>query len=220
MSMPIVGQRVYRTHGKTRRIGLITKVLDCRVCVLWADETKSSKFFDYTSLTTVFIRRDATVVKGITSSVQPITAHSPPFGIVTNVFISDKGIECCRVTWDDRTITNQPTQDVMDINWVSPVSPGDVPLTEWLQAFQATHNINIANVKRGQYRCARNHHVPNCLCHDESRPHRGHHILPSCTCNFRITVCKGGALMFSGTHTHHIPGKSHSVAVIMLMTCQ
>jgi hypothetical protein len=205
MSTLTVCQRVYRNKGNHRHIGLVTAVDHDHVRVLWTGAAKP-RGYDYRGLTVISIRQGATVVRGNTSPAQPISALSSPlFGIVTNISMNSSGGEDCTVTWDDRTVTTQPTQEVLDINWIPPVPLGDLPLTEWLTAFEAARNIDFTCVRAGTYRCARNSHVTNCLCHSDSRDSSRHNILPSCMCQFRITVLDN-SVVFSGTHVHHIPG--------------
>jgi hypothetical protein len=132
------------------------------------------------------------------------------FGVVTDITVtmnSDVAGEHCTVTWDDRTMTTQPSQQVIDINWAPPVSLGDLTVKEWLTSFEATHNIDVSNVKPGVYQCSRTSkdHLKNCTCRNKSRKTSKHHILPSCMCNFRITI-SDDSVQFSGTHAHHIPG--------------
>jgi hypothetical protein len=106
---PVLHQRVYRNKGNHRRIGLLTDVDGDFVRVLWANETASSGLTAYHGLTAVSIHVGATVIRGITYPAEPITALTPLFGVVTNID------EYCTVTWDDCTVTTQPSQDVMDV---------------------------------------------------------------------------------------------------------
>jgi hypothetical protein len=226
MSVPIVHQRVYRKKGSHRRIGLVTDVVANHVRVLWAGTSKPSKLIAYHGLTVVIVRQGATVIRGNTSPVQPITPRSPLFGIVTNIGIDSSGNEDCSVTWGNRTVTTLRTQDVMDINWLPPVPLSDSSLKDWLKAFEMSHNIDITSVTNGTYRCSRNYHVQDCLCHSDVRKINTHHLLPSCMCQFRITVLDN-AVQFSGTHVHHIPGMSPASmilarklhAICMQLTC-
>ncbi len=200
----VIDQRVYRNKGNHRRIGQITDVCGSSVRVLWSGATASSRAIDYDSLTPVSIRVGATVVRGTTSPAEVVNAESTIFGIVTSV--SAHGESRCTVTWDDRTITTQSTQEVMDVNWVPSVPLGDVPLQEWISSYQTARSIDMSNISANHYRCSRNHHIDGCLCHKETKDNRSHHIQASCMCQFHIRLLKDNTIHFSGTHIHHIPG--------------
>ena len=219
MSAAVVHQRVYRNKGNHRCIGVVTEVLpDNWVRVLWSEASKPSRKIVYSGLTVVSIQVNATVVRG-TSSRQLINPQYPLFGSVTEVAVrnirqdhdigvNSGGNEVCTVTWDDRTETTLPVQEVMDINWLQPVPLGDLPLKDWLKTFAMTHNIDLTSVRPGTYRCSRNHHATDCQCHSDLRKKGTHHVLASCMCRFQITVFNDNTVQFSGTHAHHIPGKS------------
>ena len=112
MSGPTVHQRVYRNKGKHRHIGVITDVVGDHVRVLWDGASQPSGLTCCDGLTVVSIRHGATVVRGSTSPIQPITSESPAFGIVSDISVNSAGDPVCAVTWDDRTVTVQPIADV------------------------------------------------------------------------------------------------------------
>jgi hypothetical protein len=214
-----VGQRVFRGKTGCRHIGTVTVVnIDNSVRVRWANDNHISRDISIASLPAVSITLGATVIRGCTVPAEQITSQRPVFGVVTELIRPGDGNARCSVTWDDRSVTSQSTNDLLDINWIPPIPLNGTPIDVWLKSFAASHNIDISIVTADTYRCSRYNHIDDCKCHNTTGQ-RTRRLQKSCMCDFRITILKDNTLQFSGTHVHHIPGQLAYLHVCHV-TCQ
>jgi hypothetical protein len=217
MSFPQLNDRVILDGKSSRRVGIVTAVAEQLYAIRWVDSDKSVEpsLRHYQRLKTLTIDVGATVVHGTLTPSEDLVTASARFGSVLSVFsaTATSVVVQCLVHWDDNTKTTHPMLELLDINWIPPLTLDLKMQTaeQWMKSFSQKRHVDFRQLRSGVYACKRNsdaHQNQECAC-NVSPSKRAHRVCEECMCSLRVRFCANSTITFSGCHTYHVPGQRH-----------